>query len=356
VLGNIRNHFQDFERKRVEPTQLEQLQTELLEESTLNPTYLVLTVGSCALATLGLITNSAAVVIGAMVIAPLMLPIRGLAFGALIGNIFLFRRGLLTILVGTLLAIGLAYSLELLVGISTFDTEVLSRSKPTLLDLGIAVAAGSISGYAKVQPKISGSLVGTAIAVALMPPICVIGLGLAQANWSLSQGATLLYLTNLLGITLACMLTFLIVGYSPLERAGAALFWTLFLTGILLLPLSVSFAQLVRQTNLETSLKNALLTKTITFQRLELLKSDTNWLSHPPQVRLTVRTRVPVTPKQVQLLEKFVQKQMGQPFTLIFEVSQVEEVTRETPTSPELIPANTDYHSGNGNENSKHGI
>jgi len=84
--------------------QIEQLQTELLEESTLNPTYLVLTVGSCALA--GLITNSAAVVIGAMVIAPLMLPIRGLAF-ALTGNIFLFRRGLLTILVGTLLAIGL---------------------------------------------------------------------------------------------------------------------------------------------------------------------------------------------------------------------------------------------------------
>jgi len=62
-------------------------------------------------------------------------------------NIFLFRRGLLTILVGTLLAIGLAYGL--LVGISTFDTEVLSRSKPTLLDLGIAVAAGSISGYAR---------------------------------------------------------------------------------------------------------------------------------------------------------------------------------------------------------------
>jgi len=78
----------------------------------------------------------------------------------------------------------------LLVGISTFDTEVLSRSKPTLLDLGIAVAAGSVSGYAKTT---SGSLVGTAIAVALMPPICVIGLGLAQANWSLSQGATLLY-------------------------------------------------------------------------------------------------------------------------------------------------------------------
>jgi uncharacterized membrane protein len=73
--------------------------------------------------------------------------------------------------------------------------------------LGIAVVAAAISGYAKVQPKISASLAGTAMsgdkplrvyAVALMPPVCVIGLGLPQANWSLSQGATLLYLTNLL--------------------------------------------------------------------------------------------------------------------------------------------------------------
>lgn len=334
MIESVSDFIKNFQYSGVEATQLEQLQTELLDESTLSPTYLILTVGSCTIATLGLITNSAAVIIGAMVIAPLMLPIRGLAYGALTGNILLFRKGLIAIIFGTLLSIGLAYTLELVIGISTFETEVLSRSKPTLLDLGIAVMAGSISGYAKVKPKISGSLVGTAIAVALMPPICVIGLGLASSNWSLSQGAVLLYLTNLLGITLACMLTFVIMGYSLIQRAGAALFWTLLLTGILLLPLSISFAQLVQQTNLETSLKNALLTKTITFQRLELLKISTNWLTNPPTVRLIVRTKVPVTPKQVRLLEKFLQEEMGQPFTLVFEVSQLEEVRRETPVLP----------------------
>ncbi|MBW4511534.1 MAG: DUF389 domain-containing protein [Scytonematopsis contorta HA4267-MV1] len=328
MIQNASELIKNFQHKRVEATQLEELQTELLDESTPSLTYLILTVASCTIATLGLITNSAAVIIGAMIIAPLMLPIRGLAYGALTGNILLFRRGLIAIVFGTLLSIGLAYCIELLVGISTFDTEVLSRSKPTLLDLGIAVTAGSIGGYAKVKPTISGTLVGTAIAVALMPPICVIGLGLAQTNWSLSQGAAVLYLTNLLGITLACMLTFLIMGYSFIERAGAALFWTLLLTGILLLPLSVSFAQLVRQTNLESNLKNALLTKTITFERMELLKIDANWLTHPPQVRLIVRTKETVTPKQVGLLEKFLQKEMGQPFTLIFEISQVKEVRR----------------------------
>jgi uncharacterized hydrophobic protein (TIGR00271 family) len=328
-FNGIRHRFRRLSNRQVEPSQLQQLQTELLEESVVNASYMILIVGSCAIATFGLLANSAAVIIGAMIIAPLMLPIRGLAFGALEGNVLLFRKGLWSVVVGTLLAIALAWSLGLLVGLPSFGSEVLSRSKPTLLDLGIAVAAGGISGYAKVQPKISESLAGTAIAVALMPPICVIGLGLAQGNWSLSLGASLLYLTNLLGITLSCMLIFLLTGYTPLRRAKKALGWAIALTSMLLIPLSIGFAELVRQSRLEDSLQAALVNRTVTFQRIDLLDIDTNWLTQPPRVRLSVRAQEPITPKQVQLLEAFVEQQMGQSFTLIFTVSQVEEVTRE---------------------------
>ncbi|MEG4426356.1 MULTISPECIES: DUF389 domain-containing protein [unclassified Microcoleus] len=302
----------------------------MLEESTLNINYLVLILGSCIIATFGLLSNSAAVIIGAMIVAPLMLPIRGLAFGAVEGNVIIFRKGLVALAVGTVLAIFLACFLGALVQIPDFGSEVLARSKPTLLDLGIAIAAGGISGYAKVQPKVSATLAGTAIAVALMPPICVIGLGLSQANWSLSLGASLLYLTNLLGITLSCMLTFLMAGYTPLHRARKAIFWALALTAILVIPLGVSFAELIEQAQLEASLKRALLNRTITFQRVELIATDTNWLTKPPEVRLIVRSSEALTPKQVQLLEAFVEKEMGQPFTLIFQVSQVEEVRRST--------------------------
>jgi len=301
-----------------------------LEESTLDINYLVLILGSCIIATFGLLSNSAAVIIGAMIVAPLMLPIRGLAFGAVEGNVIIFRKGLVALAVGTVLAIFLACFLGALVQIPDFGSEVLARSKPTLLDLGIAIAAGGISGYAKVQPKVSATLAGTAIAVALMPPICVIGLGLSQANWSLSLGASLLYLTNLLGITLSCMLTFLMAGYTPLHRARKAIFWALALTAILVIPLGVSFAELIEQAQLEASLKRALLNRTITFQRVELIATDTNWLTKPPEVRLIVRSSEALTPKQVQLLEAFVEKEMGQPFTLIFQVSQVEEVRRST--------------------------
>lgn len=329
MLNTIRERFKYFTKRNITPQDINQIQIDLLEESTLDINYVVLILGSCVIATFGLLSNSAAVIIGAMIVAPLMLPIRGLAFGALKGNISLFRKGLTAIVIGTIIAIILAWFLGSLVRVPNFGSEVVARSKPTLLDLGIAVAAGGISAFAKVQPKVSGTLAGTAIAVALMPPICVIGLGLSHANWSLSLGASLLYLTNLLGITLSCMLTFLIAGYIPLYRARKALIWALTLTAILLIPLGVSFAELLRQSQLEVSLKRALLNRTITFQRVELIKSDTNWLTKPPEVSLTVRSSEALTPKQVQLLEAFVETEMGQKFTLIFQVSQVEEVRGE---------------------------
>ncbi|MEA5464958.1 DUF389 domain-containing protein [Leptothoe sp. PORK10 BA2] len=334
LLNRIRRYFSRFASKKVEPAKLQQLQTELLEESTLNPTYLILIISSCIIATFGLLSNSAAVIIGAMIIAPLMLPIRGLAFGALEGDVILFRQGLISVAVGTLSAVTLAWLLGSVVGISTFSNEILARSKPTLLDLGIAIAAGSVSGYAKVQPKISTSLAGTAIAVALMPPICVIGLGLANARWILSLGALILYLTNLLGITLSCMAAFLLTGYTPFTQARRALVWTTILTSVLLIPLSVSFFDLIRQNRLEASLRQALLNRTITFQRVDLVKIETNWLVDPPEVRLMVRSQEVITPKQVGLLENFIEESMRQPFTLIFEISQVEEVTREGITTP----------------------
>lgn len=336
LLNKIQRYFNRFAIKKITSDKLQQLQTELLEESTLDSTYLILIIGSCIIATFGLLSNSAAVIIGAMIVAPLMLPIRGLALGALEGDLILFRRGLISVAVGTLLAVTIAWLLGYWVGISTFSSEILARSKPTLLDLGIAIAAGSISGYAKVQPKISGTLAGTAIAVALMPPICVIGLGLANDQWLLSLGAMLLYLTNLLGITLSCMAAFLLTGYTPFKQARRALIYTTILTGALLIPLSVSFFDLVKQNRLEANLRQALLNRTITFQRVDLIKTETNWLANPPEVRLTVRSRETITPKQVGLLEEFLEQSMRQPFTLIFEISQVEEVTREGVITPHL--------------------
>lgn len=329
LKDSLKYHLKKLQRTRVGGNRLKQIQSDLLAESMLDSAYLILTISSCAIATLGLLTNSTAVIIGAMLIAPLMSPIRGLAFGALQGNIALFRKGIASVAVGTVLSVAIACMIGLFVRVPSYGSEVFARSAPTLLDLGIAVAAGSISGYAKIEPKVSVSLAGTAIAVALMPPVCVIGLGLAQADGSLTLGATLLYITNLLGITLSCMLVFLLAGYTSFRRAKKALLWTLASTAVLLIPLGISFARLAQQAHLEFSLQQALLNRTVTFQRLELLTSETDWLANPPEVRLNVRAQAPVTPRQVALLEEFIKQQTGRPFTLIFEVGQVDEVRRE---------------------------
>lgn len=350
MLNNLRKRFQYFRRKGAEPVELQQLQADLLTEATPDASYLALVIGSCAIATFGLLSNSAAVIIGAMIIAPLMLPIRGLAFGALQGDLPLFRKGMIAISIGTLLAIAISFSLGKLVGLPSYGSEVLARSQPTLLDLGIAIVAGSLSGYAKVQPKISGSLAGTAIAVALMPPICVVGLGLSQANWSLSWGATLLYLTNLLGITLACMMTFLLIGYASLQRARRALLWTLALTAMLVVPLGIGFFRLVRQAQLEASLKQALLNRTVTFQGLGLLKIQTDWLLKPPVVYLNVRAQDPITPKQVSLLQAFVEREMRQSFTLVFIVGQVQEVRATGDASTSKDRTNRQEKGTTGNQ------
>lgn len=339
MTTNPRVLWRLLRRQRIDGESVTLLREDLLGESSIDSNYLLLIIGSCMIASLGLLSNSAAVIIGAMLVAPLMLPIRGMAFGALEGNFPLFSTGLQSLLVGTSLAIALSCVIGWIAGLPQFGSEVWARSQPNLLDLGIAVAAGSISAYAKVEPKVSSSLAGTAIAVALMPPVCVIGLGLSAQEWQLSQGATLLYVTNLLGISLSCMVTFWLKGYTPLAKARRALRFALLFTAALLIPLSLSFTKLVRQSRLEYGVRRVLLRQTLTFQRVELVQDSTNWLTTPPEVVLAVRSSEPVTPTQVEQIENLINQEMGQPFRVIFEVSQVEEVTRErieAPDNPEV--------------------
>jgi uncharacterized hydrophobic protein (TIGR00271 family) len=308
---------------------LDLIRQALTAESSLDWPYLVMVVGSCIIATFGLLANSAAVIIGAMLIAPLMLPIRGAAFGILDANKPLIQKSLVALAVGTLLAVAVSAMIGQLTGLAAYGSEVVARSQPTLLDLGIAVAAGALAGFAALEPKLSSSVAGVAIAVALMPPICVVGLWVAQADWPMALGALLLYSTNLFGITLACMFAFVAMGYIPLQRAQRPLGITLVFTALLVLPLGASTYQLLRQNQLEANLRNALLDQTLTFQRLNLLNMSINWLSTPPEVFLTVQAAEPVSPKQVQLLEEFVVETMGQTFKLHFLVSPVEHVTSD---------------------------
>ncbi|MEM6597798.1 MAG: DUF389 domain-containing protein [Cyanobacteria bacterium P01_D01_bin.36] len=341
MKSDIRAQLDEWGRKyfvgrRVSPQAHQHMQDSLMDEAELDIDYVVLTVGACLIATLGLLSNSAAVIIGAMLVAPLMSPIRTVAFGILEGDIELVLEGLKALGVGTAIAVGLSAMIGFGSGFLEYGSEVASRSSPTLLDLGIAITAGGISGYAKVQPKLSSTLAGTAIAVALMPPLCVVGLGIAQFNATLTLGASLLYLTNLLGITLACMLAFFMAGYSPFRRARRPLSAVVLLTSLLVIPLGISLVELVRQNQLEANVERALVEDTQTFQNMALVSSTTNWQLPVPEVQMVVNASEPITPAQVKQLEDYITRRMNQPFRFVFHVSEIKEVTRD-----EVQPSHT---------------
>ncbi|WP_165831973.1 DUF389 domain-containing protein [Aliidiomarina sp. B3213] len=216
-----------------------------------HPHYLALMVLSSVVATLGLFLNSAAVIIGAMVLAPLMAPIIAIAMGLLRSDRNIMIQSAKTIAIGV--AVGLLTSslLALVVPMKDVTLEISSRVQPTLLDLGVAIACGVAGAYAYARASVMRSLPGVAIAVALVPPLCVAGIGLGWGNIAMISGAGLLLLTNLVGIAGAAVLTFLALGYAPVMRARRGLVVTASLIGAIAIPLAVAFASIYENWNVE---------------------------------------------------------------------------------------------------------
>lgn len=320
------------------PEAIEKLHRDLRFDAELNLNFLVLAISACIIASFGLLMNSAAVIIGAMIIAPLMLPLRGLALAALEDERKLFSQSLTTLGVGTLASVALAWLVGRVLSLpaSEFGAEILARTQPNLADLFVAIAAGAVSGFAKIRPQISDALAGTAISVALMPPLCVVGIALSQGDWGRSGGAFLLYFTNLLGITLACMLVFFWGGYSVnFTNAHKALRRGLAVTLLLIVPLFSSLVILLNQKHLQSTIKDLLQNQTITVgQQVELIAMQVNWNPIPWSnessiVILTVQSKKPVTPTQVGAIEKFLNTKLGRRFKVVFRVSNFQEVTSD---------------------------
>ncbi|MBZ8180482.1 MAG: DUF389 domain-containing protein [Oscillatoria sp. PMC 1051.18] len=312
------------------------LRESLVKDSQLTLNYIVLIVSSCLIATFGLILNSTAVIIGAMIIAPLMLPLRGFSFATLEGDLILLRSSFSSIAAGTLIAFISSSLVGLVIGIPEFGTEVLARTQPNLVDLLIAIVAGGISAYAKIRPSLGDALPGTAIAVALMPPICVIGLTFSQGLWQLSFGAFLLYFTNLIGINLACICVYVISGYARKSQLGRSVSWgvSLFLIALLAVPLGVSFIDLVQQAQVNDSVRRVVANSPLlTEENMQLTKTEVFRDTNPPLIKVDVRSTQPITPEQVTLFEASLKEELGETFKVIFDVTQSSQVEAVTPAA-----------------------
>lgn len=175
---------------------------------------------SVIVAVMGLLAGSAAVVIGAMLLAPLMTPVLGTAAALAMG---LPKKAFISgarVVVATIGCIALAYvaSKLALTGSETFSSEIESRTRPDIRDLIVALAAGAAGSYATVRADTSSSLPGVAVAVALVPPLATVGITLEAGNMVWAQGAFLLYLTNLVAIVFVSIIVFLATGFVPPRR------------------------------------------------------------------------------------------------------------------------------------------
>ncbi len=178
---------------------------------------------SVLIAVMGLLADSTAVVIGAMLVAPLMTPVLGIAAALVMGWPQRVIRQIVISTLGAAGAVALAASTVLLFPGSTepLPGELVARTSPNLLDLGIALAAGAAGAYAQIRRAASDALTGVAVAVALVPPLAVVGITLAVGEIGLATGAVLLFLANVTGIVMAAAVTFLICGLVPGGRLGA---------------------------------------------------------------------------------------------------------------------------------------
>lgn len=192
----------------------EELYEDIKNAARCSRVYLAMTVLSTIVAIVGLHHNNVAIIIGAMVIAPLLGPNMALALGTTLGDLSLLRRALLTSLVGMATVIAFSVVIGLLVHVNPALTEVASRTRVGIGDIAVGLASGC-AGALAFTTGVSAILIGVMVAVALLPPLVTFGLLLGSGHSGLALGAWLLFLMNLICINLAGVITFLLQGIHP---------------------------------------------------------------------------------------------------------------------------------------------
>lgn len=228
-------------------------------------TFFIMNALAAIIAGYGLLTNSSAVVIGAMLVAMMLGPISGIALSLIDNRWILFRTALTTLSLGILMI----YAIGIILGLINIDIpithEILSRTQPTIMDLMIALAGGAAGAFASVSPRLSVAVVGVAVATALVPPLVASGILFAHMEWANAANAFILAATNVVAIQVSSSLVLWIAGFRRgsdlevksnviefLKRNAISLVFLLVLT----IYLSLNFLHMLHQRLYETDIKS----------------------------------------------------------------------------------------------------
>ena len=277
----------------------------LREDARLNSIYLVLMVLSTGLATVGLYLNSASVIIGAMLLAPLMAPIVSLSMGILRGNVKLFKNSIGKIIIGVIIALLSSALITSLFPHKPITDEMLARLNPTLLDLAVAIISGIAAAYSKSFKEIIQSLAGVAIAVALVPPLAVAGIGIGRWDIQFFYQAFLLFSTNLVGIIISSTFTFRVLGYSAAVRRKASLVIVFIFLVLISIPLYLSYSRIVEDRIFEQSWRQERFL--VNEKYLIIIKASIIWRGDKRIILMDILAREPLTREDLNVFKKKIQ-------------------------------------------------
>jgi uncharacterized hydrophobic protein (TIGR00271 family) len=285
--------------------------------------FFVLIVLSAVIATLGLLLDSPAVVIGAMLVAPLMSPILGFSLGMVLSDVRLVRLSIESMAKGVALALLIAVLIGAFSPIRELTGEIMARTQPTMLDLVIALTSGMAGAYALSRQEVSAALPGVAIASALMPPLCVAGLGLSLRNPQVAGGAFLLFLANIAAISLAGVVIFIIMGvrsetlqpgiYRGRLRKGLIGFVLLLL--VIGIPLAIIMAGILQYADTRDDIREVL-TNSVAAQQAVLVDFEHNQKDERMTVLATVRSVDALEESEVEEMAEALQARLDRPVTL----------------------------------------
>jgi uncharacterized hydrophobic protein (TIGR00271 family) len=309
-----------WRRALTEGVDHQDVMAKIAAESGWSPRYAFMILMSAGIAVLGLLISSPAVVIGAMLISPLMDPILGFGFSLATFDFAEMRRSLAALVAGSVLAIAFTWLIVALSPLKEATSEILSRTRPNLFDLLIALFAALAGAYAIIKGR-GGTIVGVAIATALMPPLAVVGYGVATWNAPVFGGALALFVTNFVTISLAATVMARLHGFGRSLSRHQGWIETLMLIAVfvaLAVPLGISLRKIAEEAVTVADVRSYLSHRFGVASRVTQLVVDVD--AKPLAVRaVIVAPRAKVASNSV--LRAGLQKRLGRPVAL--QVDQV---------------------------------
>lgn len=295
---------------------------------------------STAIASLGLLQDSAAVVIGAMLVAPLMTPLLGAGLALVQGNLPLIRRTSFSIGVGFFTAVAIGVIAGWSVGLPSLTPQLLARGAPNLLDLVIAFLSGIAAAHCSSREGLSAALPGVAIAAALVPPIATVGICFASGETSNAGGAALLFGTNVVAIVLGAAASFYGGGIRPASTKGAEQPWVrhvllslLLIVAVLTVPLgSYLVASIAGAPPIADVEREELAATVRTWPGCRLRHAQFYDDGHGQGVLVEIEAPAPLTPEQTRTLAATTRRELGAEFGLRIRTLLVHEVAPRTET------------------------